>query len=65
MPFAAKIALLALPSLINLWAIWHAFHHKFPSSEQRMIWLAIGVFVPVIGGLAYFFIGRKRAGEHI
>lgn len=55
--------LLALPACLNLWTIWHAFHHRFPSQEQRMLWICAGVFLPVIGGLAYLCIGRARAGE--
>lgn len=51
------IVLFALP---NLWAIWHAFHHVFATPQERLIWIMVGVFVPVIGGLSYLIYGRTR-----
>lgn len=51
----------AVPILPNLYAIWHAFHRVFPSDKEKMTWLGICVFIPVLGGLAYIFVGRKRA----
>jgi hypothetical protein len=53
----------ALPVLVNLWAIQHAFHHNFPTIQEKMVWLSLAVFVPVLGGLAYLFIGRKRGSK--
>lgn len=58
-------ALLALPACLNLWAIWHAFQHKFLSQEQRALWICAAVFLPVLGGLAYLLVGRFRAGERL
>ncbi|WP_084448376.1 PLDc N-terminal domain-containing protein [Desulfovibrio inopinatus] len=49
-----------IPALPNLWAIWHAFRRNFPTVNEKMIWIAAAVFVPIIGGLAYIFFGRKR-----
>ena len=56
-----KLCLLTVPILPNLWCIWHASHHDFADAKERNLWIRIGVFVPVLGGLAYFFIGRRRA----
>lgn len=53
-------ALLVLPILPNLWAIWHCFHRDFPTVNEKLTWLGIAVFIPVIGGLAYLVVGRKR-----
>ena len=51
---------LAIPILPNLWAIWNAFHSEFASEQERMKWVAIAVFLPVLGGLLYIFRGRRR-----
>ena len=59
------LALLALPALINLWGIWHAFTHAFASSTERMGWVVACVFLPVIGGLAYLLFGLRRAGHRL
>ncbi|SDN74946.1 PLD nuclease N-terminal domain-containing protein [Desulfonauticus submarinus] len=55
------LPLLILPILPNLWAIVHIFKRDFNTPQEKMIWLGLAVFVPVIGGLAYVFVGRKRA----
>lgn len=55
------ILLLAIPILPNLWCIWHAYFRVFPSPPERLIWIMLGVFVPVVGGLLYLAIGRRRA----
>lgn len=60
-PLPVKLALLALPMLPNIWGIWHAYRHRFEGGRQ-MIWLVACVFVPVIGGGAYFLFGRPKAG---
>mgnify|MGYP000882764253 CR=1 FL=1 len=57
---ALFVAVLTLPILPNLWGIWHCFHRDFPTVNEKMIWLGVTVFIPVIGGLAYLIAGRKR-----
>lgn len=54
------LILLAIPIIPNLWSIWHAFHRDFPTPQEKMTWMGLGVFVPVLGGLAYLLIGRRR-----
>ena len=53
--------LLALPILPNLWSIWHANGQRFANPAERLLWMALCVFVPCLGGLAYIFIGRRRS----
>ena len=59
------LVLIALAFLVpitpNLWAIWHIFHCDYPTPTEKMGWLFAAMFLPVIGGLAYCFWGRKRA----
>lgn len=51
---------LLLPILPNLWCIWHAYRHEFDSPVEKFGWMGAGVFIPVLGGLAYLLIGRRR-----
>ena len=51
---------LIIPILPNLWAIWNAFHSEFATTEEKMTWVAVAVFLPVLGGLLYLFWGRRR-----
>lgn len=53
--------LLALPILPNLWSIRHIGTHRFAEPAQRLLWLALCIFVPCLGGLIYVFFGRSRA----
>lgn len=53
--------LLGLPAIPNLFGIWHAFHRVFPTPSERLIWLGVCVFVPIVGGLAYLLFGLRRA----
>ncbi len=47
--------LISIPALINLWAIWHAMMVSKLETIHKVIWVAILIFVPVLGGIAYFF----------
>ncbi len=55
------LILLFIPALPNLWGIWHAFHRRFPTQQERLIWLGLCVFVPVFGGLGYLIFGVRRS----
>lgn len=50
-----------LPMLPTFWSIWHIWTHAFADYQTRMLWLVFVVFVPVIGGIIYIILGRKRA----
>ena len=55
-----KLAVLIIPMLPNLWCILQAGTKNFIHPAERKIWLMAGMFLPVLGGLAYLFWGRKR-----
>lgn len=55
------LLLLGIPAIPNLFGIWHAWGRVFPTQQERLIWLGVCVFVPVIGGVAYLIFGMRRA----
>lgn len=55
------VLVVLVPILPNLYSIWHIWTHSFKPPEKRFYWLALAVFVPVLGGLIYIFYGRKQA----
>ena len=59
---ALIVALLALPIIPNLWSIWHIVRHDFATAAEKKGWIWLNVFLPVLGGIIYFFLGRRRAG---
>ncbi len=60
-----QLALVFAPALLNLWGIWHAFRHDFPSPAERLLWIGLCVFVPFLGGAIYLLFGLRRAGERM
>ena len=52
------IAVLPLP---NLWSIWHIWSHEFASFQQKVGWLCLAVFLPVLAGIIYIVYGRRFA----
>ena len=58
---STQLALLALPALFNLWAIWHAMRHDFPGEREKYWWMLGAVFLPLLGGLAYLCFGLRRS----
>lgn len=67
MTFAWWYVLVAIiPILPNLWGIWHIWSHDFDGDmTKKVIWLLLCVFLPILGGLIYLFLGRKFAGKKI
>ncbi|MDL2317284.1 PLD nuclease N-terminal domain-containing protein [Desulfovibrio sp. OttesenSCG-928-A18] len=55
------VGFLAIP---NLFGIWHAFHRIFPSNQERLIWIGVCIFVPVLGGICYLIFGFRRARKY-
>ncbi len=49
-----------IPILPNLWGIWHIFRNDFPTGQEKMGWIGACIFLPILGGIAYIFIGKKR-----
>lgn len=57
---ALVVAILVLPIIPNLWAIWHIFRNDFATPAEKKGWIGLNVFLPIIGGVIYFFVGRRR-----
>ena len=60
---STQMMLLVLPIIPNMWALNHCFHRDFPAEKEKFRWMMACVFLPCIGGLAYFFVGRKHASK--
>lgn len=58
--FALVLIVAAIPILPNLWSIWHVFNRNFSSPVEKLSWIGLAVFIPVIGGIVYIIWGRKR-----
>lgn len=60
------VVVAALPLLPAFWSIWHIWTHAFDGEmNKKMMWLVLVVFLPVLGGLIYIAVGRKKAGKRL
>jgi hypothetical protein len=57
---ALLLILLILPVIPNLWSIWHIFRHDFATPAEKKGWIWLNIILPVLGGIIYFFVGRRR-----
>ncbi|GAB7022859.1 PLD nuclease N-terminal domain-containing protein [Salidesulfovibrio brasiliensis] len=44
----------------SAWAILDAWKRDFESSGEKVGWIQLIIFIPVLGALGYVFLGRKR-----
>lgn len=58
-----QLMMLIAPALPNMWALRHAMYHDFPTPKEKSRWMMACIFLPCIGGLAYYFVGKKRASK--
>lgn len=56
--FGLLLALIA--TLFWLWMLFDAFTNSALDPTMRLVWAAVIFFLPVIGALAYLFVGRKK-----
>jgi len=44
----------------SAWTILDAWKRDFESFQEKVLWMQICIFIPIIGSLAYLFLGKKR-----
>ncbi len=50
---------LALPTILWLWALIDCVKREFKPND-KLIWVLIIIFLPLIGSILYLAIGRKQ-----
>lgn len=48
-----------------LWMLIHAIGNKSLSDGERIVWVLVIIFLPLIGGILYFLIGRPKGASSI
>lgn len=43
-----------------LWMLIGCLRGKHPHPNDKLIWTLVLIFLPVIGSIIYFFVGRPR-----
>ena len=45
-----------------LWMLIHAITNKGLGDGEKIVWVIVVIFLPVLGPILYFFIGRPKVG---
>jgi len=48
-----------------LWMLIHAITNKGLSDGERIVWVLVVIFLPVVGCILYFFVGRPKGAGGI
>ncbi|QJB57789.1 PLD nuclease N-terminal domain-containing protein [Pseudodesulfovibrio sp. zrk46] len=59
------IAAVAACFSFSAWTILDAWKRDFESANEKVLWMQICIFVPILGSLAYLFLGRKRGSKRV
>jgi len=51
-------------AVLTLLAIWDAFNREFPSNMEKVGWIQLSIFIPFLGCVAYFLLGRKKGEKN-
>lgn len=57
------LAAVAVCFAFSAWTILDAWKRNFESTNEKVLWIQICIFVPILGSLAYLFIGQKRGSK--
>jgi phospholipase D-like protein len=44
-----------------LWMLVHAITNKGLSDGEKIVWVLVVIFLPFLGSIIYFFVGRPKA----
>ncbi len=52
--------ILLIPGILWIWALIDIIRSEFADSTNKIIWVLVIIFLPVIGALLYLLIGRGQ-----
>jgi len=48
-----------------LWMLIHAITNKGVQDGEKIVWVLVIIFLPFLGSIIYFFIGRPKGGAAV
>ena len=57
--FAAALGLACF--VFWVWMLVHAITNKGISDVEKIMWVLVIIFLPLIGSIIYFFVGKSKA----
>lgn len=55
-----SILLFVVPLILWVWALIDILKSTFKDTATKIVWLLVVIFLPVIGVIIYYFVGRKQ-----
>jgi hypothetical protein len=49
-----------IPAILFLWALVDVLSSEFSEKNNKFIWIAVILFLPVLGPLLYFMLGKNQ-----
>jgi hypothetical protein len=54
------VALVLVPLILSVWALIDILKSNFRESTNKIVWLLVVLFLPILGVILYFAIGRSQ-----
>jgi len=54
------LTIVLVPFILSVWAIIDIIKSNFRESTNKIVWLLVVLFLPIVGVILYFVIGRKQ-----
>jgi hypothetical protein len=58
--FLIKLVIGILCCVFWLWMLIHAIGNKGLSDGEKIVWVLVIIFLPFLGSVLYFFIGKPK-----
>jgi hypothetical protein len=55
-----KAAIVLVCFAFWLWMLIHAITNKGLEGAEKVVWVIVIIFVPILGPILYFFLGRPK-----
>ncbi|TKK68655.1 hypothetical protein FC093_11100 [Ilyomonas limi] len=54
------VTIVLVPFILSIWAILDIVKSSFRESTNKIVWLLVVLFLPLLGVILYFAIGRSQ-----
>lgn len=61
--WAIVLSSVAICFSVSAYCILDVWKRDYEMVNEKVLWMQICIFIPILGSLAYLFIGRKRGSK--
>jgi hypothetical protein len=55
-----ELLIIFIPAILWIWALIDVLRSEFRDGSTKVVWLIAIIFVPFLGAILYFSIGRRQ-----